>query len=276
MPADSVDELQKQILTQYPSLSRRLQQVGQYLLDHPNDMALQTLTVIADRIGVQPSTIVRFAQALGYDGASAIQRLYRDELLSGRHSVGYRERIQDFRHKSRKSSENSPKQLISDLIEGNVLALEHLHDSASDKDLSKAAKSISKAQCVFVAGFGRSYAVAAYLTYALQRLDKRVSIIDGVGGSERQQIRQATNKDLLIAVSFAPYSSQIKETLKIGSDNKVKMIGITDSRVSPVCVDADIQFVVADAEIRQFRSLATTMVLAQAIVLSYAFNDVSS
>jgi DNA-binding MurR/RpiR family transcriptional regulator len=42
-------------------------------------MGLQTLAVIAGRCKVQPSTVVRFAKAFGYAGATDMQRLFRDE-----------------------------------------------------------------------------------------------------------------------------------------------------------------------------------------------------
>ena len=76
-----LEGLRAEIVRRYDELSPRLQQVAKYVLDNPNDMALQTLAVIADRCHVQPSTIVRFAKTFGYDGASQMQELFRDEML---------------------------------------------------------------------------------------------------------------------------------------------------------------------------------------------------
>jgi DNA-binding MurR/RpiR family transcriptional regulator len=67
------EKLRAEIVRSYDELSPRLQQVAKYVLDNPNDMALQTLAVIADRCHVQPSTIVRFAKNFCYDGASQMQ-----------------------------------------------------------------------------------------------------------------------------------------------------------------------------------------------------------
>ncbi len=76
---NNLDSLRAEIARQYDDLSPRLKQVASYVLDNPNDMALETLAVIADRCHVQPSTIVRFAKVFGYRGASQMQRLFRDE-----------------------------------------------------------------------------------------------------------------------------------------------------------------------------------------------------
>ena len=78
----NLENLRADIVRRYEELSPRLQQVAQYVLDNPNEIALQTLAVIADRSKVQPSTIVRFAKTFGYDGASEMQDLFRDEMIA--------------------------------------------------------------------------------------------------------------------------------------------------------------------------------------------------
>src|ERR1700728_5067784 len=85
----SAEDLRAAILERYDGLSKRLQQIARYVLDEPNELALETLAVIAERIGVQPSAIVRFAQSFGFDGATQMQRLFRDGLLSGNGALGY-------------------------------------------------------------------------------------------------------------------------------------------------------------------------------------------
>lgn len=260
-------------MEQYPSMSRRLQEVAQYVLDNPNDMAIETLAVIADRIGGQPSTIVRFAKAIGYDGASAIRRLFRDELLSGQHALGYRERIRRFKQETAQASRPTLGKLLADFVEGSVLALEHLRNSTSETDLAKAARSIERADIVFVAGFARSFPVASYIAYALQRLGKRCVLVDGVGGFAEQQIDQARQNDLLIATGFEPYSREIRNVVSKATKNGIEIIAISDSQVSPVVASASTRFLVTESEVRNFRSLTATLVLVQSIVIGYAIES---
>ena len=56
--------------------------------------------ILAERCGVQASTIVRFAKAFGYDGASQMQRLFRNELINSAPSPSYSERIRQFNQQS--------------------------------------------------------------------------------------------------------------------------------------------------------------------------------
>ena len=63
-PADA-DELRAAILDEYETLSKRLKQIARYVLDEPSAVALETVAVLAERTGVQPSAIVRFAKSFG-------------------------------------------------------------------------------------------------------------------------------------------------------------------------------------------------------------------
>ena len=64
-PPDNLETLRKEIAARYEDLSPRLKQVASYVIDNPNDVGLETLSVIAGRCNAQPSTIVRFAKVFG-------------------------------------------------------------------------------------------------------------------------------------------------------------------------------------------------------------------
>src|SRR5689334_17898479 len=86
--------LQGEISARYKDLSRRLQQVGRFVLDHPTETALETVTVLAQRAGVQPSAVVRFAQSFGFSGFSQMQRVFLAPIATS--SPSYPERVRSF------------------------------------------------------------------------------------------------------------------------------------------------------------------------------------
>lgn len=75
--ATSLNELQQQIRDRYDSLSKRLQQVSRYVLDNTNSVAFDTVAVIAERAGVPPSTLIRFANAFDFTGFNEMKQLFR-------------------------------------------------------------------------------------------------------------------------------------------------------------------------------------------------------
>ena len=104
MPATNFDELKQALSERYPDLSPQLQRIARFALDRPNELALGTVAAIADAAGVQPSAMVRFANALDFGGFSQMQLIFRERLVE--RSASYRERIEQMRQ-SRRAGERT-------------------------------------------------------------------------------------------------------------------------------------------------------------------------
>lgn len=268
----SAEELRAAILERYESLSKRLQQIARYVLDEPNEMALETLAVISERCGVQPSAIVRFAKSFGYPGASQMQRLFRDSLLSGHADLSYGERVRHFNEAVARKPEGGA-DVLAEFVEGNTLALQSLGQTVSEADMAKAVSLIDKAETVYVVGFRRSFPVASYLAYSLRQVNKRTLFIDGVAGLTKQQVQTIGPKDLLIAVSDHPYADETAQAVETAVQHGAKVLSLSDSLVSPIAKPAELVLHVREAEVRTFRSLAASICLAQALVIGFAFES---
>src|SRR5689334_8707983 len=77
------DSLKTALAARRDGLPRRLQQVAAFAIEHPDEVAFGTAASIALRAQVQPSTLVRFAKALGYSGFSDLQSVFRNRLRDG-------------------------------------------------------------------------------------------------------------------------------------------------------------------------------------------------
>lgn len=267
-PADAA-HFRKSIGERFPQLSDRLQRVAGHVLNEPNDFAFETLAVIAQRCNVQPSTIVRFAQAFGFDGASQMQKMLREDLLRHTDSLGYAERVRQFGH-AVQDGVDSPRQLLSEFAEGNILALQNLHHAITAQSLAEAIDLLSEASTVYVVGFRRSFPVAVYLTYLLAQAGKRTILVDGIAGLQSQQMRGMTGADLLIAISFSPYSPETTSTVEEAAGARLPVIAISDSVVSPIAQRARLVLQVRETEIRGFRSLSASMCLVQTLAIAVA------
>jgi DNA-binding MurR/RpiR family transcriptional regulator len=266
----SVEAFREQLLKRYDELSKRLQQIARYVLDEPNEVALETLAVIAQRCGVQPSAIVRFAQSFAFSGATQMQRLFRDGLLSNDAGLGYGERVRRFNEAL--IGAPAADGLLSEFVDGTVLALQNLRQTVTEEEIRAAVDLIDKADLIHVAGFRRAFPVSSYLAYSLQQLGKRVLFMDGVAGLAKPQANTIRPGDLLIAASYHPYAAEAVEVVGIAASKGAKILSISDSHVSPIAKAASVVLQVRDSETRGFRSLAASMCLAQALVLGFAFN----
>src|SRR5687768_17977655 len=154
-----VEALRARIVARYESLYPPVKQVAANALEHPNDLGLETLAVIAKRCKVQPSTIVRFAKTFGYDGASDMQKLFRDELLSLAPSPSYADRIRQFNERAGDAASQSPSELLREFTDGNIAALQHLNQTTRQADLERGVRLIAEAESVYLVGLRRSFPV---------------------------------------------------------------------------------------------------------------------
>ena len=83
MGTGAYEALRMAIAQRHAELPSRLQQVAEFVLDHPTDVAFGTVAEVASRTGVQPSAIVRFARAVGFNGFTEMQQVFRSRLVAG-------------------------------------------------------------------------------------------------------------------------------------------------------------------------------------------------
>jgi DNA-binding MurR/RpiR family transcriptional regulator len=263
--AATYDDLQAEIGRRFPALSRQLQRIARFALERPQEVALDTVASAARKADVQPSAMVRFAQALGYDGYSDMQRIFRDRLVE--RSGTYRERIASLR-RDRKPADARPQAVLHEFVSDSIANLSHLEEHIAPERLAAAVDLLAGAGRIHVLAQRRAFPVACYLAYALGQLELAVSLLDGVGGMVREQSRAIRPGEALLAVSFRNYSPEVIELAADAFRRGVHVIVITDSAVSPLARSATVAFDLGDASDRPFRSLVEPLCLAQALVVS--------
>ncbi|MGB0848846.1 MAG: MurR/RpiR family transcriptional regulator [Thiolinea sp.] len=269
---DSVESLHTLIVQHQDKLSARLKVVAAWLVEHPQQVPLSTLAEIATEAGVHASTLVRFANYFGFDGFSGLQKLYKSQLME--HPRNYRERISQLKQRQGSSASDTPEKpvrLLEEFTEGNLLALELLRQQTRPEVLDAAVQTLNAVDEVFLCGLRRMYPVATYFHYTLSHLDVRCHLIDGNGGMEKEQISWAGENSALIAITFNPYTPVTAEVVHAAAEQGCKIILITDSELCPLAGLADHLFVVREAEVRAFRSLNSTLCLAQTLCVALGY-----
>ena len=261
--ASSYDKLKDAISRAYPDLSGQLQRIARFALDRPNEFALGTVAVIAEAVQVQPSSLIRFANALEYKGFSEMQQVFRGNLVE--RSTSYRERIDQLRRQDRPGSKGgSLHQFVGDAI----AELGNLEETVRATDVMAAVKLMCSADRVYVLAQRRAFPVACYLSYALSHLDIKAYLLDGAGGMLNESLKNITKRDALIVTSFRSYSQPVIDAASLAQGSGVPVIAITDSALSPLKPFARVSFEVGATVDQPFRSLVAPLCLAQALVVT--------
>ena len=66
----AVDALLERISAEFGGLSRQLKLIARYVEQHRDHLGLDKIQDVAERSGVQPSAVVRFAKHFGFSGYS--------------------------------------------------------------------------------------------------------------------------------------------------------------------------------------------------------------
>jgi DNA-binding MurR/RpiR family transcriptional regulator len=267
----NLDELRERIARDSERLTPRMRDAARHALEHPNDVALNPIATVAAAAGMAPSAFVRMAKALGFDGYSDLQRLFIAPLQDAVKPT-FRERIRHYGGELALDNPADPAEVLHAFSRANIVSLEHLAADAGALPLQQAIDLIRNARMVYVVGLRRSYAVAAYLAYALNRVGQPAVQLNGLGGALGEQAFGANAQDLLIAISFPPYAGDTLAVCEQVRQQGAKRLAISNAFLSPIAKDADLVLEVNDAELLGFRSLTSALCLAQTLAMGLAFS----
>lgn len=250
------------ILDRKPEFPKRLAQVAVFALDNPDEIAFGTAASIAEKSQVQPSTLVRFAKAIGYDGFSDMQTVFRERLRE--RSSNYEERIVSI---TGMMGDKAVNEIFEGVTSAASASINNLVSRVQSRQFEDAVKLLAKAQTIWLIAQRRSFPVATYMSYMLGKMKVRSQIVSSPFGVEAEMMEFASGADVALAVSFAPYSSRTLDHARILHGMGVPIIAITDSAFSPLTTLSKLWFEIAEADFAGFRSITATMALANAIAI---------
>ena len=258
------------IRDEFGSLSRQLKLIARYIEQHRDHIGLDRIQDVAERCGVQPSAVIRFAKRFGFSGYTEMQKIFRDGITQQlAPSRNYQARIRSVidAAQGRLTSADIADEFIGGSIAGMQELKRDLHSSVFDDAVAL----LAATQTVWVVGSRRSFAVASYLTYALQHTDKRIELLSGLGHMHEGQLRGLREGDVMLVVSFSPYAEESLQCARVAAARGARLIAITDSQMSPLAALAAAVLVVNESSTFGFRSLTNTMCLAQSLFIALAY-----
>ena len=265
LPRD-FDALRGLILERRDLLPKRLAQIAAYALGNPDEIAFGTAASIAQTAGVQPSTLIRFAQHLGFDGFTSLQSVFRERLRE--RQVSYEERLVALQGDTHGLSKN--RVILNGFLAAASQSVETISRQVEDNVLDGAVDILARAETIYLLARRRSYPITAYMAYAFGKLKIRNQLIESTAGIDPEILSFAGPEDAAIAISFSPYASATIEHAAALAARNVPVIAITDSAFSPLAQSAKLWFEAAEGDFSGFRSLSGTMALAMALTVSVA------
>ena len=250
------------ITERFDEFSRSQKDVARYIVDHLDEAAFLTAEELARRASTSSSTVVRFSQALGFEGYPELQQAaieeYRTSTANGAAAQGQGKGSDGplfaFDHSEFEASlgadhanlEETARNLTREQIEASVSALATAHR-------------------VVIVGVDQMAFFASYLRHMLSLLDIRAEIVASTGGESLQRLGRIDEDTLVIALSAGRAHPLLQRAMKLALHRRARTLAISDATLSEVGEHAELTLYFSSNSPSYARSNTALMALVQAI-----------
>ena len=243
----------------YSTLSKGQKKIANAVLNDYDKVAYLTAAKLGLLVGVSESTVVRFANELGFEGYSqfqlAVQELVRIKLTPNQRIEITKQRI-------------GRGDVIDNVMESDINKIKYTLERLDRQAFTDAVDSIISARTIYITGARSSEPIARHLSYNLSLIFDNVKFIVPTSSSEVfEQMYSINEEDVVIAFSFPRYSSKMINGIKFAKQKNAKVVVFTDSDVSPLVEFSDC-LLIAQSDMASFMdSLVAPLSIINAIII---------
>jgi DNA-binding MurR/RpiR family transcriptional regulator len=260
--------LSEEIRQRFDEFSRSQKDVGQYIVDHLEEAAFHTAEELARRANTSSSTVVRFAQALGFDGFPELQSAARDEYRRGREGSN-----------GAADLTTQPLFPIDQTEFEAALAADHanLEETAKrvDRDeVSASVELIARAERIVLCGTDQMAFFASYLRHLLMLLDLRVEVVASPSQEGLAKLGRVDDKTVMVGFSAGRPHPLVVRAMKLARNRRAATIAIADATLSEVAKLADHRVYYSSNSPAYVRSHSALLGILQALAYGiYALDE---
>jgi DNA-binding MurR/RpiR family transcriptional regulator len=260
--------LSAEIRQRFDEFSRSQKDVGQYIVDHLDEASFHTAEELARRANTSSSTVVRFAQALGFEGFPELQAAARDEYRRAREGA---DGVVDLA--------NPPLFPIDQTEFEAALAADHVNVEETAKRLDRdevtaSIELISRADRIVLCGTDQMAFFASYLRHLLMLLDLRCEVVASPSQEGLAKLGRIDERTVLVGFSAGRPHPLVMRALKLARNRRAATIAVADATLSEVAKLADHKLFYSSNSPAYVRSHSALLALVQALAYGvYALDE---
>ena len=252
------------IQAQYPRFSKGQKLIAQYILSNYDKVAFMTACKLGETVGVSESTVVRFANALGYSGypklQAALQELIKNKLTTVQRVEMAKEYSDDYT-------------ILNKVLKSDIDNIKSTLEDIDQMAFEDSANRLLKARKIYILGMRSSFTIAQYLGFYLDIILDNVHIIRMDMGDAFEQIVRIDENDVLIAISFPRYSKKSYQVVNYAKEKGAHIISLTDSLFAPVASLADNTLLVKSNMASFVDSLVPALSIVNALIVAVGMKE---
>lgn len=239
-------------------LSKSQKLIAKYIVKNYDKAANMTASALGAEVGVSESTVVRFANEMGFDGYPGLQAQVRETV---------RVRLTSVQRISAANTKMDEGEVLDTILNADAEKIRTTLETIDRDAFARAIDMILGARNIYILGMRSSAVLAEFMAYYFELLFDNVRLIKPTGGSEIfEHIMKVHEEDVFIAISFPRYTTGIVNATEYASNTGAGVIAITDSMSSPIVPHCDVALV-AKSEMASFvDSLVAPMSIINAMI----------
>lgn len=262
-----VNDLKRRIKNTLADLTENQKRIAIAILENPQKFALSSIRQLEEELNTSKATIVRFTQALGYEGFQELRSLLLDGLRKNADPIyRYRSLLED----PGKQQKNNHLQAVADESIENIQRTLRLIDS---EQWERAVSLLVHAEHVYTMGLGVSSILAELAAYLFHRVSLKSSHFTTGTLSFVEQIVGLNKNDLIFAFSLPAYSRETILAVEYAEEKGIKIISLTDSLTNEIIQYSDAYLRVATETNTISNSISSIQVVLYALCSQIAFEQ---
>lgn len=254
------NDLIKRINDSYGKLSKGQKLLANYIIDHYEKAVFLTAAKLGKIVGVSESTVVRFANELGYDGYPKLQRALEELVKTKLTSIQRVEVTTDRIDQSH---------VLKSVLQSDADKIKHTLEEIDEAVFDASVDMILKAKQIYIIGVRSSAALANFLGFYFNLVFDNVKLIHTNSVSEMfEQIYRLGEEDVVIGISFPRYSKRTLKAMEFAKQRGAGVITITDSMLSPMTQFADCSLIARSDMASFVDSLVAPLSLVNALIVA--------
>ncbi|MFN8159821.1 MAG: MurR/RpiR family transcriptional regulator [Solirubrobacterales bacterium] len=250
------------ITERFDDFSRSQKDVARYIVDHLDEAAFLTAEELARRASTSSSTVVRFSQALGFEGYPELQQAAIEE---------YRNTAAGANGVSKSGSKGTGPLFSFDHSDFEAsLGADHANLEETARNLTReqieaSVSALATAHRVVIVGVDQMAFFASYLRHMLSLLDIRAEIVVSTGGESLQRLGRIDEDTLMIALSAGRAHPLLQRAMKLAAHRRARTLAISDATLSEISEHAELTLYYSSNSPSYARSNTALMALVQAL-----------
>ncbi len=236
-----INDLQRKI--KEADLTKTENRIAAYFLAHFNEVCFDTSSVLAAKVGVSDTSIIRFVRTLGYSGFMEFQKEQRAAFNRQLAETG--NRTGPWGRYNATIDRLSRNTITGELFSRTISNIEKSLEGLDPAMLEEAVTILAESRVRFIAGYRGTASLAKFMGNKLRYLVPNVRTFSAADSSSLEGLLDMTEADCLLVFSFPAYSEMAVCATEIARKNRARIIAVTDSYTSPIAAHADVVFATA-------------------------------